>query len=230
LGAGGIWLGCGGDDTTTVPGTDAGTDVTSNPDTGKPDTGTDTGTPDTGTPDTGTDAGFVFDGSAPLNCASYCANNLGVCTGPGNGQYLDLPTCLAMCAKFPVGDAGNTAGNTLGCRAYHTGLAAQSAGNAKTHCPHAGPYGAGVCGSENENFCTLYNAQCGAADYGVNCPSQGSFGGLTNGTQDGGFISVLAGNTKDCREYHLEAAYQGNVGPDAGHCLHADKAGGGVCQ
>jgi hypothetical protein len=135
-----------------------------------------------------------------------------------------------MCAKFPVGDAGNTAGNTLGCRAYHTGLAAQSAGNAKTHCPHAGPYGAGVCGSENENFCTLYNAQCGAADYGVNCPSQGSFGGLTNGTQDGGFISVLAGNTKDCREYHLEAAYQGNVGPDAGHCLHADKAGGGVCQ
>jgi len=234
VGAGGIWMGCGGDDTTT-PGTDAGNDGTSNPDTATNDTGTndtgtnDTGTKDTGTSDAGTDAPFVFDGSAPLDCASYCTNILGVCTGGTNGQYVDQPTCLAMCRKFPVGDAGAQSGATLACRASHVALAAQSPANAATHCPHAGPYGMGVCGSENENFCNLYNGQCanGAGNYGNNCPQ--TFGGINNGPQDAGFISVTTGNTQDCREYHLELAYQTDGG--GGHCDHASKSSTvGTCQ
>jgi hypothetical protein len=38
-------------------------------------------------------------------------------------------------------------GNTLGCRIYHGGAPAVM--DAATHCPHAGPSGAGVCGNVN---------------------------------------------------------------------------------
>jgi len=231
VGAGGIWMGCGGDDTTTPPGTDAGSDVTTNPDTGTNDTGTndtgtnDTGANDTGAGDAGTDAPFKLDGAVPLNCAAYCTAVENACKG-NNLQYNDNATCLAMCAKFTVGDAGSTSGNTLGCRAYHVGLAAQSGGNANTHCKHAGAYGFGGCGSENEVFCAVYTAQCGTWGNGQ-CPN--GFGNLNDVNGDPN-LATTAGNNRDCREYHLEAAYKANDTAGNGHCVHASQAGTGACQ
>jgi hypothetical protein len=227
-GAGGIWMGCGGDDTTTVPGTDAGNDVTSNPDTGKQDTGTnDTGTNDTGTNDSGGgDGGNPFDGNVALNCASYCSAIGSVCTG-ANLQYNDNATCLAMCAKFTVGDAGATTGSTLACRASHVALAAGGAGAANTHCKHAGAYGFGGCGSESEDFCALYAAQCGNWGNG-NCPNV--FGSETDVTGDPS-LATTTGNNKDCREYHLEAAYKAGDTAGNGHCVHASSvSAAGTCQ
>ncbi len=225
----GLWVGCGGDDTTTPP-VDAGTDTTTKPDTGTPDTGT----PDTGTdaakPDGATDGGTDGAITIPTNCTTYCALVQATCGTGVNGQYLDQATCEKMCAKFPgadagAGDGGVTTGSTLACRIYHATVAAQSAQNATTHCPHAGPYGFGGCGSETENFCLLYNAQCtGGGGYGGNCANSFS---QVNDTTDGG--SFLPGTgPRDCREYHLENAYQGNV-TTGSHCDHASKTNN-VCN
>lgn len=222
LAGAGLWVGCGGDDTTTPP-VDAGTDTTSNPDTGKPDTGggNDGSTTDSG----GGNDGGGTDGAVtlPSNCKEYCTLVQATCTA-NNGQYIDQATCEKMCANFPkadagAGDGGVTTGNTLACHIYHATVAAQSTGNAVTHCPHAGPYGFGGCGSETENFCLMYNAQCtGGGGYGGNCPN--SFGAV-NDTTDGGTFLTGTG-PRDCREYHLENAYQGNV-TTGSHCDHASK-------
>lgn len=226
----GFWVGCGSDSTTPSGGVDAGKPSTDK-DSGNPNpTNDDGGTAaDAGT-NPGTDAGAkdaaTGDGAPPANCMAYCTLMQATCVAAGaNGQYLDQATCEKMCAKFPAGDAGATGGNSFACRAYHASVASQSAANATTHCPHAGPYGYGGCGSETENFCFMFNAQCAPSDYGVNCPT--AFG-LVNDTTDGG--SFLPGTgPRDCREYHLENAYQANV-TTGSHCGHASKDGGGVCQ
>ncbi len=227
----GFWVGCGSDSATgTGSGTDSG--VSPDKDSGTSNPGTDSGgngDVDSGS-NPGTDAGTtdaaVGDGAPPADCKSYCTLVQATCvTASANGQYLDQLTCEAMCAKFPKGDAGATAGNSFACRAYHASVAAMSGANATTHCPHAGPYGFGGCGPETENFCFMYNAQCtGGGNYGGNCPTM--FGAI-NDTTDGG--SFLPGTgPRDCREYHLENAYAGNV-TTGSHCDHAAKAGGGVC-
>lgn len=213
------WVACSDSGTAT----DGGTDGTTGNDSGG---GTDTGTPDTGMGgDAGTDTGGGMDGGSDgaiaLNCNAYCTSIMQVCTA-GNAQYLDMATCTAMCGKLTVGDAGAMTGNTLACRAYHLSVAAQM-GMAAMHCPHAGPYGFGGCGSECENFCALYAAQCG--NWGGNCAN-----GCPNlANPDGGFLNGT-GNTLDCREYHLENAYQAGNTNGMGHCAHAANNGGGICQ
>ncbi|CAN5313698.1 hypothetical protein BH09MYX1_BH09MYX1_15440 [soil metagenome] len=218
-----MWVGCGGDDTTT-PTVDSGTDTSTQTDSGT-DTGgnTDGGTTDGAT----TDGPVTTDAGVPTNCANYCALVQATCAPNGpNGQYVDQATCEAMCAKFPAGDAGATSGNSFACRAYHVSVAAQNAGNATIHCPHAGPYGFGGCGSETENFCKLYTGFCTTdVSYGLNCPTNFA---AVNDTTDGG--SFLPGTgPRDCREYHLENAYKAGGG-GGGHCDHASKDGGGVCN
>jgi len=230
--SGAVWFGCSSDSGT---GTDGGADGQAPADSGG---GQDTGSPaDSGGPsdggadvqpgDSGGGDGGGMDASIALNCSAYCTAMMQVCgtSGP-NQQYLDLATCNAMCAKLTVGDAGVMTGNTLSCRVYHLSVAAQSAQNATTHCPHAGPYGFGQCGSECENFCALYSAQCGANTWGGNCANQCP---NINNLSSTSFIAAT-GNTLDCREYHLENAYQANNTNGAGHCAHATSGGGMVCQ
>ena len=104
---------------------------------------TDGGTTDVQTTDTGgsTDGGTVSGG-----CMTYCTQITTNCTGD-NAQYTDMADCLAYCASagWPAGTDGDQSGNTLACRTYHSGGPATM--NATLHCPHAGPTGAGVCGS-----------------------------------------------------------------------------------
>ena len=173
------------------------------------------------TPSDGGDAGLQ------QNCASYCKFMMAICGSSGqNQQYLDEATCTKMCANFPTGDAGDVSGNSLGCRVYHLGVAGSSSGNADIHCPHAGPYGFGTCGTNCDDFCLLYGAQCNSATYGgagcaVGCPL------LSN---DGGPFINAGGNTLACREYHLENAYKAGDMNGMGHCAHSGNSGGGVCQ
>jgi hypothetical protein len=91
---------------------------------------------------TGGTAGAAGAGSG-LSCASFCALNLATCVGP-NEQYDDNNDCMTECATWAAGSSTDTAGDTLGCRTYHLGVAAQP-GNAGEHCPHTGPDGGGVC-------------------------------------------------------------------------------------
>jgi hypothetical protein len=208
VGAASVMTACGGDDSSggPGPGNDAGTTPDGN--TGNPDTGN--GNPDTGmgNPDSG----------AMLSCASYCSTIMANCTG-ANMQYIDNATCLAMCAKFTVGSTTDTGGqDTLGCRTYHAGAAGGTAANATTHCPHAGPTGAGVCSSSTcAAFCELDLAQCMGAMAAY--PDQNTCVTDCNAyarVDGGGEIATTGGNTLDCRIYHLEAAY---TNPTT-HCPH----------
>src|SRR5690242_28580 len=54
-------------------------------------------------------------GGAPPNCGLYCAEIAANCTGD-LAQYGDKSTCEGLCAHFSPGNAGDTSGDTLGCR------------------------------------------------------------------------------------------------------------------
>lgn len=119
------------------PGTDAGSDGGG----GGGDTGVDGGGADQDTNPPMTDAGLS------ATCDSYCAFEVATCTGE-NAQYADVADCMAQCTAlaWAAGTVTDTTGNTIGCRVYHSTVAAMSATNATTHCVHTGTTGGGVCG------------------------------------------------------------------------------------
>jgi hypothetical protein len=87
------------------------------------------------------DAGGPDGGAASsATCGGYCTANLAACTGTPNSRYASRDACLTACAAFPAtGHDGDTAGNTLQCRVYHTTAAANGTAADKTlHCPHTG--------------------------------------------------------------------------------------------
>jgi hypothetical protein len=176
--------------------------------------------------DAGTDAS---DGAIPQTCDFYCNTIQQNCTGIDQ-EYTDTPTCLAMCQNFDPGFATDTMTDSLGCRIYHSMAAA---GNPDVHCRHAGPTGAGTCGSDPcQAFCLLDTALCGSMtpppyDNGaIGCAATCDMGAdagyayLTTG--DAGDISFQSGDTLNCRIYHLEAAYNPANQPAAmtTHCPH----------
>ena len=110
------------------------TDVT---DTDGADTdGVDTDVPDTDDPpDTDTPG-------CTLSCTDYCTDYLAVCSTDPNNTYADMAECETICAGFACGASGDTEGNTLGCRIYHTGAAATAPAD---HCPHAGETATAFC-------------------------------------------------------------------------------------
>jgi hypothetical protein len=74
------------------------------------------------------------------NCESFCIIAQSVCTGAANSQFADNAACLTACNAFPSATAhynsSSISGNTFACRMYHLSVAASSAANATTHCPH----------------------------------------------------------------------------------------------
>jgi hypothetical protein len=145
------------------------------------------------------------------------------CTG-ANAQYSTTDSCLGACAAFPAGTIGATGGNNLECRAYH---ATNSAGaGATTHCPHAGPAGDGVCGSNCEGFCTVALAKCPAifADMTACTTACGGFASNTARYNS----TVTSGNSFSCREYHLSVAATGPSQATT-HCGHI-AATSATCQ
>src|SRR5258708_3074039 len=111
-----------------------------------------------GTGDGGAEGG---EGGA-VSCATYCAGVTATCTG-ANAQYAAgdaaVAECMNACAQLPLGMASDTSGNTIGCRTYHTMLAATTP---NPHCWHAGPYGYGACGTEGAGFCAIAGGWCSA--------------------------------------------------------------------
>lgn len=149
---------------------------------------------------------------AAPTCAAYCDSVETACAAPRD-QWSNEATCLGACAAWPVGTAADMSGNTLGCRTYHAGAAG---GDPATHCVHAGPGGAGACGSNCEGFCTLALDACTGAD--------SQFASMAECmTACAGFDQTEPYDTTDtggdsfaCRLYHLTAAVE-NPGT---HCDH----------
>jgi hypothetical protein len=131
--------------------------------------GTSTGGTSTG----GTSGGSTGTGPVSSDCAAYCAVIAANCAG-SNEQYAELPSCMGVCATFPPGQDGDTAGNSLACRAYHATAAKM---DPATHCGHAGPTGgdlnpqdqaAGPCGDGCEAFCNTALNVCTGTNQAFN--------------------------------------------------------------
>jgi hypothetical protein len=128
--------------------------------------------------------------------------------------------------------AGDTSGNTLGCRTYHAAAAAGA--GAATHCTHAGPTGGdlddgagGTCGDGCVSFCQIAMVAC----TGANAQYLGSNGAtpFDECYADCSGFAVLktppystadtATDDFGCRMYHLTVAAEGAT--QAGtHCKH----------
>lgn len=159
-------------------------------------------------------------GAAPT-CEYYCATVTATCTG-GAAQYDNEAACLASCTAnnltWAVGTNADTVGNTLGCRQYHAGAAAND-----DHCLHAGPTGGGVCGGYCDVYCDAAGANCAAANvlYG---DRNTCLAACATFPTDGN-VNAPDGNSVQCRVYHLGAA----KAEPAVHCSHAGASGANVC-
>jgi hypothetical protein len=187
----------------------------------KIDSGTTIDSP-TGGPD-GPAGGPDAPAGAP-NCSDYCAGIATTCTA-GFQQYPDTASCMTACAALPAGAAGDSTGDTIGCRMTHTTLAMSGP---MAHCPHAGPGGGDVCGTECESFCTLDLAICTGAQaaYTSMADCMTSCAGY-DATADYN-TTQQSGNTFACRLYHLMKAASSSAAAMS-HCGHTSMSGGGVC-
>ena len=169
--------------------------------------------------------------AADPTCADYCAQVTTICTGDDDG-YGSEDACLAYCegwAQLPLGAADDVDGNTVGCRMYHAGVA-DLQGNAEdkaAHCTHAGATGANTCGSWCDNYCHLAMTNCTGEqaiyDDSVACAA------ACAGFAADGAIGAAAGDTVQCRIYHLGVAGAPDMGGAETHCPHGGVDGGGVC-
>lgn len=156
-------------------------------------------------------------------CAAYCASITENCSG-SSAQYGSEQECLDFCnggaLAWPIGtaDEAGAGANTLGCRQYHAGAAAND-----DHCVHAGPTGGGVCGTTCDVYCDAATANCtgGEALYADASACQAA---CTKMPQNGA-VNAAAGDSLQCRLYHLGAA---KVDP-ATHCAHGGASGANVC-
>jgi hypothetical protein len=142
---------------------------------------------------------------------------MGSCVG-ANAQYNSLANCLTECTLFATGTAVDVAGNTLGCRAHYATAAALTPA---ASCPAAGPYGGGTCGSRCESFCTLSQFLCTTAGppppYATPEACATGCAGFTLDSSGESVQGPTAGDTLNCREYHLQAAYGSSA---IVHCPH----------
>jgi hypothetical protein len=157
-------------------------------------------------------------------CQDYCTKIGNLCTTP-NSAYADITTCLGICRLFPPGEAIEKTGNTLACRLnqLNNQLITGEPSTLADTCANAGPGGAGVCGSNCESYCQLYQAACqedqpqleGTPQYdATQCKA------ACEGLRDTGSFdtdSNYTGDTLQCRLVHTSAA---TVNPKE-HCAHA---------
>lgn len=167
--------------------------------------------PTTGTV-TGDGTTTTTGGDVDPGCAMYCAAMMSSCAGE-LGQYASLDSCLGVCAALPPGSPGETAGNSLACRAYHAGMAAV---DPALHCVHAGPGGAGVCGGNCEGFCAIAVATCPSEHPNLDACLTACAAFPDTEPYN---IDDASGDTLACRLYHLGIAATSDADALV-HCGH----------
>jgi hypothetical protein len=164
-------------------------------------------------------------------CAAYCDLVTANCI-ESNAQYADKAACLAYCgtsAKLPVGAAGATEGNSIGCRTHHAVAAGGAEGDMKaTNCLKAGPTGGAACGGYCDNYCYLVLANC-TGEQKIFEDGEACATACAELPADGNATDT-AGNSVQCRLNHAATAGSNTEGGSAAtNCPHAAVDGGGVC-
>jgi hypothetical protein len=135
-----------------------------------------------------------------------------------NLQYLSEDFCLAACEAFDLGTAADRTGNTVGCRTYHATVAGEE--DPATHCNHAGPMGAGTCGTNCESYCALMATFC-PGSYNGEAECLTTCAGLPGADADIYNAQMVSGDTLQCRIYHSNNAAESPPETAAAHCPHA---------
>ncbi|MFT5430419.1 MAG: hypothetical protein ACI9OJ_001093 [Myxococcota bacterium] len=154
------------------------------------------------------------------NCIDYCNAAQLACTGP-HAQYLGFADCYGHCitnSKMPLGQAGDTSGNTIGCRNWYADKVNSGLSGPAIDCPIVGPTGGGVCGSYCDVYCDLQALNCFLYDTPQAC--QDACAPLSKAGQP----NAVDGDTVQCRiTYAADAATAPN------QCLDAVVEGNQVC-
>jgi hypothetical protein len=89
----------------------------------------------------------------------------------------------------------------------------------------AGPFSE-ICGGRIANFCRINLAQCGMTVFGSQQECESAMAGVVDGLDKGVNDDVVPGaNTKLCRFYHLEKAFESATL----HCPHTKAPVSPVC-
>jgi hypothetical protein len=161
-------------------------------------------------------------GGSAAACDTYCADIAKNCAGD-NMQYGDMASCMGACSALPEGKPGDMAGNTVNCRIYHAGAATM---DAALHCVHAGPGGAGACGSNCESFCAIATATC-KTEHPDNATCMTTCMGFKD--MEKYDASDVDGDTLACRLYHLTVAASSDANA-ATHCPHTVGPMNPICK
>ncbi len=161
-------------------------------------------------------------GGTDATCMDYCTTVTANCSGD-NALYADMAGCMTACAAIATGGVdGDTDGNTLNCRNYHAGVAAN---DAATHCGHAGLSGGGVCGGYCEVYCDYAEASC-TGDNALYADRPSCMSACAAFPTDGD-AAATDGNSVQCRSYHASFPAMADA---ATHCAHAStNSASGVC-
>lgn len=133
-------------------------------------------------------------------CEAYCDSVMAACTGT-HAAYPTRDQCIATCATLPSGEAQND--NSLECRSTQAAFA-QSSTEPEIHCPAAGPFGVGVCGSLCQSYCTLLEAACPNTMTGITDCEKLCGGLRSDGKYDLG--QLASGDNVECRIARASAA------------------------
>jgi hypothetical protein len=162
-------------------------------------------------------------GTASAACTDYCKIISTNCIG-ANLQYSDEASCMGACGALPEGAAGDMGGNTVNCRIYHGGTPAMMMPG--EHCAHAGPGGAGVCGSNIESLCAIAAKVCPTEHPNV-AKCMTDYAAVKD--MEPYDASDTSGDTLACRLYHLTVA-SSSAANAATHCAHTVAAANPVCK
>jgi hypothetical protein len=137
----------------------------------------------------GTDGGFKDGGVCGSICEAYCTLQEKVC--PTN--FNSTATCLTVCANFTkTGLIGATDGNSIQCRLYHVGVAADltPAAGYLAHCNHSSTSGGGVCVGAVKTVTTPANTNATTAASGTNATGTGATS--ATGTDDTDNVAIMS--------------------------------------